>query len=304
MVRKIIFIFTVSLLAGTASYGQLEPVQSLYPYNLMYLNPAGTGISGKGSVFLWHRSQWMNFEGAPQTEMLSFEYPLRNMAFGANIFYDTDGPMTRFTGSVNYAYLIEINFDTYLSLGVNLGINRFGLDASKINNKDPETFFDANQSVLGITSGIGATMYSERWYVGISSPNVVPMKVVASGPNNSTYFLPHVNLLGGFNYEISYNVVMLPSFVLRYAVDQPLSLDTSVMFTFHDKITAGLSYRFNSAYILLLSGKITDNLMIGYSFDMDATKIRKYNYGSHEVFLRYQFETSSGNVRFQSPRTF
>ncbi len=302
MVRKIFFI--TSLLFSLAVSGQLEPVQSLYPYNLMYMNPANTGISGNGSLLFWHRSQWINFEGAPQTEMLSFEYPLERMAFGVNFYYDTDGPMTRMNGTLNYAYLVELSFETYLSLGINLGINRFAYDPSKLTIRHSESFVENAQSVTGITSGIGATVYSEKWYLGISSPNVAPLKVIASDPNNATYFLPHVNVIGGFNYPLSYNIYVLPSFVLRYAVDQPLNFDTSVLFTFYEKFTAGVSYRYNSAYILLLSARLGENFMIGYSFDLDATDIRKYNYGSHEVFLRFQFKTSSGNVRFQSPRTF
>ncbi len=293
------------MLVSGYSFAQLEPVQSFYAYNLMYNNPANTGISGKGSLFLWHRSQWLKFDGAPQTEMLSFEYPLTRMAFGTNIFYDTEGPLTRFTGNISYAYLIELNFDTYLSLGLNIGVNRFGYDPSRVNIKDQgESYLENAQSVTGVTGGIGATIFSEKWYLGISSPNITPMKVIASDLNNSTYFLPHINLIGGLNYELTYNILVRPSFILRYAIDQPLNFDTSVMFTFHDRFTTGISYRFNAAYILLLSAKLTENIMIGYSFDLDANPIRRFNSGSHELFLRFEFSTASGDVRFQSPRFF
>ncbi len=270
----------------------------------MYLNPANTGITGKGSLFLWHRSQWFQFEGAPNTQMLSFAYPTRHMAFGTNVYYDTDGPLTRIKGTFNFSYLVDLGLETSMSLGLNIGANHFMYDASKITTRDPEAFMNNNQNATSVAAGVGVTFFTYKWYVGISSPNIAPIKVISSDFNHSMYFLPHVNLIGGMNFEVFYNVMMLPSFVLRYAPDQPLNFDTSILFTFSDTFTVGFSYRFKAAYVLLLSTKITDKFMIGYSFDLDANKIRMFNVGSHELFLRYEFPTRSGKVRFQSPRLF
>jgi type IX secretion system PorP/SprF family membrane protein len=221
------------------------------------------------------------------------------------LYYDKNGPVSAFAGNVDFSYLINLNNNISLSLGLNIGINHLNFDASKIRVKDPgEAYFETNQSVFNITSGIGATLFSENWFLGIASPNVTPIKVIASNINNNTYFIPHVNLYGGFYSKISYNITYRPSFVLRYAADQPVSLDASMLFTFYDRFTAGISYRLKAAYILLLSTRIGENFMIGYSFDLDATGIRPYNSGSHEIFLRYEFTTQSGNIRFQSPRFF
>lgn len=42
--------------------------------------------------------------------------------------------------------------------------------------------------------------------------------------------------------------------------------------------------------------------MLGYAYDFDTTEFSKYNSGSHEFFLRYEFfNKSNGKV---SPRFF
>ncbi len=293
------------ILTGWMTYGQYEPLQSNYMYNNMYINPANTGISGLGSVFLWHRSQWVNFTGAPTTEMLAFEYPTRKASYGLLAFYDQNGPVTQTIASGYFSYFVEVGFDQYISFGLSAGVRHLDYDPTKLNIKDPgENFVSQAQKKTGGLVGAGVTYYSEKWYVGLSSPNLAPLTEIGSSPNTTMVFSPHIYLSGGVTLDINYNIKFRPSIVMRYAKGIPFMVETTANFQFYDKFTAGLAYRLQSAYSLLLYTKISKNFGLGYSFDLDATKIRKYNYGSHELFLRFSFETSQGNVRFQSPRFF
>jgi len=302
--KKLTFILLFFMLSAGLR-AQVEPVQSAYTYNMAYINPANTGISGMGSFFLWHRSQWYNMEGTPQTEMLSFEYPFKKVAFGLNAFYDKEGPVGRWNATALFSYVIELSLEISLSFGINLGADQFTYDPSSLNIKDAgESFLENNQTYTRIFSGVGATVYSEKWFLGISSPNVLPIRTVASDELHAVYHNPRVHFSGGINIPVAYQITMRPAFLLRYAGDLPLNFDTSLLFSFYDKFNLGFTYRYKAAYILLLSTKITKRFLIGYSFDMDATDLRRYNYGSHEVFLKYEFPTPTGKVRFQSPRFF
>ncbi len=305
MVKKLNIIFLLVMGLNLSVHGQYEPLQSNYMYNNMYINPANTGISGLGSVFLWHRSQWFNLEGAPTTEMLAFEYPARKTSYGLLAFYDQNGPITQTIGAGYFSYILEVGFDQYISMGLSAGVRYLDYDPSKLNIKDPgENFISQSQKKTGALVGVGVTYYTDKWYVGLSSPNIAPLAEIGSSPNTTMVFSPHIYLSGGVTIDINYNIKFRPSLVARYVQGLPVNVETSMNFQFYDKFTAGLAYRLNAAYSLLLYAKLSKHIGLGYSFDLDATEIRKYNYGSHEFFLRFSFETSQGNVRFQSPRFF
>jgi len=286
------------------SHAQIYPSQSLFSYNTMYVNPANTGILGKGSVFVWNRLQWMGFDGAPNTTMISFEYPLQKTAFGANLYYDYAGFVNQWHASGYFSYLLNLNKFTFLSMGLNLGAEQIRLDPSKLNVKDPgEAYFDETTSAMDIVAGVGFTVFTDTWYVGLSSPNVIPYRGLSS-TDKAKASVPQIYMAGGVNWELSYTVIFRPSLFLYYGQDVPFGFDMTANFLFHDKFSAGLGYRLNSAYILLLGYKFSDVFSVGYSFDWDASELHKYNNGSHELFLRFEFDTKTERVRFQSPRFF
>ena len=51
----------------------------------------------------------------------------------------------------------------------------------------------------------------------------------------------------------------------------------------------GAAYRWDAAVSALAGFQISDGLYIGYGYDLETTKLRNYNSGSHEIFLRYEF---------------
>ena len=59
-------------------------------------------------------------------------------------------------------------------------------------------------------------------------------------------------------------------------------------FMFYEKFVIGAAYRWDDAVSALAGFQINDGLYIGYGYDMETTKLRKYNSGSHEVFLRFE----------------
>jgi len=284
--------------------GQMYPSQSLFSYNTMYVNPANTGILGKGSVFIWNRLQWAGFEGAPNTTMFSLEYPLQKTAFGANLYYDYAGFVNQWHASGYFSYLLNLNDITFLSLGLNLGAEQLRLDPSKLKVKDVgETYFDNVTTATDIVAGVGFTVFTDRWYVGLSTPNILPYNGLNSGLVAGAY-RPRLFLSGGLNLELSYTVVFRPSVFMYYMQNEPFGFDLTANFLFHDKFSAGLGYRFDSAYILLLGYKFSDVFSMGYSFDWDAYELHSYDKGSHELFMRFEFDTKTERVRFQSPRFF
>mgnify|MGYP002146308612 CR=1 FL=1 len=83
--------------------------------------------------------------------------------------------------------------------------------------------------------------------------------------------------------------------ILRIDVDNTTTYTTPTDNPFYDQpnykkeIWAGLVYRHKDAISVLLGYMYKDYLMIGYSYDITTTSIRKYSSGTHELMLGLRF---------------
>ena len=104
--RRLLTIVLVTL-ASVAS-GQTENFSSLSMFNYMYYNPGYAGDGNEIEARALVRSQWMGFEGAPQTQTFSIDAPfklfgIRNGA-GLTIINDEIGNFQNIGLNFSYAY--------------------------------------------------------------------------------------------------------------------------------------------------------------------------------------------------------
>ncbi|HEU0136651.1 MAG TPA: type IX secretion system membrane protein PorP/SprF, partial [Flavobacterium sp.] len=190
-----------------------------------------------------------------------------------------------------------------LSFGVKGTANLLNLDPTKLN---PETPLDP--SLIGFENefspnvGAGIYWHSDRSYIGISVPNFIETKQyddneVAINQERLNYYF-----IAGHVFDLSPSIQFKPALLTKVVTGAPLQLDVSANFLINQRFTLGGAYRMNAAVSGMAGFQITDGLFIGYSYDMETTKLRNYNSGSHELFLR--FELFSNHNRIISPRFF
>ena len=68
-----------------------------------------------------------------------------------------------------------------------------------------------------------------------------------------------------------------------------VKLDIGGRVIYKEQAWAGLTYRHRDAVSFLLGYMYKDYLMIGYSYDITTTQLRKYSSGSHELMLGLKF---------------
>ena len=71
---------------------------------------------------------------------------------------------------------------------------------------------------------------------------------------------------------------------------------------FNDTFVLGAAYRWDAAFSAMAGFQVISGLYIGYGYDLETTKLRHYNSGSHEVFLR--FELFDNYTKIITPRFF
>jgi type IX secretion system PorP/SprF family membrane protein len=108
--------------------------------------------------------------------------------------------------------------------------------------------------------------------------------------------------MSGYVFNLNDNIKFKPAFLSKFISGSPIQLDLTANFMFNEKFILGGAYRWDAAGSILAGFQISKKILIGYSYDMDTTKLANYNSGSHELFLRYELFKNS--LKVINPRFF
>jgi type IX secretion system PorP/SprF family membrane protein len=302
--RTKILIFAFILTCYT-DFAQQDAQYTQYMFNTINVNPAYAGSRGVMSFFLLHRTQWVGLDGAPVTNTFSLNTPINNSNIGLGLSFVNDkiGPTNDNTISVDVSYSLKASEDYKVSFGIKASGNIFNLDVNRLNPTDAN---DPNlqnyNSKFSPNFGAGVYLHSNKLYLGLSVPNF--LQASKYNDNDVAVFQERMNLyvIGGYVFDLSPDIKFKPAFLTKMVTGSPLQVDASANFLFFDKLMLGGAYRWDAALSALAGFQVTDGLFIGYSYDMETTRLRNYNSGSHEVFLR--FELFYRVNKMVSPRFF
>ena len=293
------------MLTCYTGFAQQDAQYTQYMYNTININPAYAGSRGVMSIFGLHRTQWVGLDGAPTTNAFSLNTPINNsnLGLGLSVVNDRIGPTSDNTVSADVSYTVPMSENYKLSFGIKASGNMFNLDTSKLTplqQNDPNLNNFNNE--FSPNFGAGVYLHSDKLYFGLSVPNFLQDSKfndneVAVFEERMTFYA-----IGGYVFDLSQSIKFKPAFLTKVVQGSPLQVDVSANFLFFDKLMIGSAYRWDAAVSALAGFQVTDGLFIGYSYDMDTTRLRNYNSGSHEIFLR--FELFNKVSKMVSPRFF
>jgi type IX secretion system PorP/SprF family membrane protein len=304
--KNFLKIITLVFLGTLGASAQQESQYTQYMYNTMTINPGYTGTRGIPSIFGLYRTQWVGLDGAPKTANFSIESPInaQGQGIGLAVTNDQIGPSTTTNVAGSYSYPIRVSADVTMSLGISGSINFMQVDYNKLNLYDNNDLFLTG--VLSKTSpnvGAGVYFHSNKWYAGLSVPQILETKFYDDVQESLASKRMHFYAMGGYVFDLNSNLKLKPAVMVKAVSGAPLAVDLSANFLFGDKFTLGAAYRWDAAVSGMAGFQITDGLNIGYAYDYDTQNIGNYNSGSHEIFLRFDLFSSS-KYRLVTPRFF
>ena len=272
-------------------FSQQLPHYSLYMFNDAIINPAICGTKDYNRIDLVSRSQWAGFEGAPKTQLLSYQRSQgKNMGIGGSIFNDETGPSKRTGVQLSYAYNFLISDNYTLSLGLAGSIYQYVFDYNKTQLHDD--IFDpaapgGNESVFVQDATFGAFLTNNKFYFGISIPQLIQSKI---NLNNSSedVLKRHYFLTSGYNLVLNPSLDLEPSLMFKSTDASSLQYDINLRALYKKLLWLGVSYRDQDALVFML-GVNYDSYSIGYSYDLILSDIADYSNGSHGLFISYSF---------------
>ena len=162
---------------------------------------------------------------------------------------------------------------------------------------------------LSVLPRYGLDLYYNtiKWYAGISIPNLIDHEFDQSQK--------HFFGIAGALFEINRDIKLRPSVYLKATKNAPVNLDISAYAVFRDFFWLGGMARTAMGRIIptgkiggglgLMAGiNLNENIAVGYSYDYSVGNTTfKYNGGSHEIMLRYDFMFKKKDI-IKSPRYF
>ena len=293
------------MLTCYCGFAQQDAQYTQYMYNTTNVNPAYAGSRGVMSIFGLHRTQWVGLDGAPVTNAFSINTPLNNssLGLGVSVVNDRIGPTVENAISADLSYTLQTSETLKLSFGVKATANLFNLDVNQLNPADQNDPSLQNlNNKINPNFGAGVYLHSDKFYLGLSVPNF--LEDTKYSDNSVSVFKERMNFyaIGGYVFDISSSVKFKPAFLTKVVTGSPLQVDLSGNFLFFEKLTLGAAYRWDAAVSAMAGFQVSDGLYIGYGYDLDTTKLKNYNSGSHEVFLR--FELFKRYSKMVTPRFF
>lgn len=313
--RKIyLAIFSCFALSGLA---QQDLQFTQFQYNRIYYNAGVAGSGGAICINGVHRSQWVGFEGAPTSQNINANVPLKFLRGGLalKIANDQIGFFQNINAGLGYAYQHQLSNGATLGAGFSANLYTSTVSTAQWVAPDGSSgLLDPSIAQPGSTGAtfdldFGIYYESQKFWAGISSARLLESVTpyVSALSAASFYHRRHYYLMGGYNYDLQgTNITLQPSLLLKSDFVASPVVDVNVTALYNNKLWGGVSYRLTEVVAVNIGYQFTKSLKAGYSYDIPISAISQQGGGSHEIFLSYCFKIerppilpgSYKNVRF------
>ncbi len=309
---KKIYVLVLGL-ASASAFAQQDVQFTQYMHNRIFYNPGVAGSGGAICLTAIHRSQWVGFEGAPTTQNVSANIPIKAIrgGLGVNITNDQLGFFQNISAGIGYAYQAQLSNGT---LGFGLMAHLY---SNAVNNAlwrpvDPGQFgfpsgatdpsiaaTDASGLLFDLSFGV--YYESNNIWAGISSTRLMetntdvdnyPSQLLGNNVGAALFTnARHYYVMGGYNWAIpSTNWELRPSTLIKLDFLASPQADVNITGVYNNRFWGGVTYRLTDAIGLNVGYEFFQGFRGGYSYDIPISPLATSAGGSHEIFLTYCFK--------------
>jgi type IX secretion system PorP/SprF family membrane protein len=315
----------ILLLVIMSASGQDLPDLSNYQHNWIIFNPAFAGSRDVRSWSVFSKDNAILQPGlsAPKYFQLAMHTPFRNSeknAWGFSYFnakepgqgilglnFTVPVPMVNHNLSGYYAHKVKIGAGQ-LSLGLSGIVSNERVDNSGIvarQSADPIFLADIDP-VWKLNFGAGALYYNNNFFVAASIPRLLPpIAIIDNNPQievldtlsnslktGAIYQNYNYMLASGYQFEISENFTVYPSFLAGYIPSTGLAninYMASLNFGFIDEMVwIGAIYKSANEISVNFNVELFDSeILLGFSWDFPLSNVSGYFDNAFEIILRW-----------------
>ena len=316
MIARLLPVLALSLLSLCA-VAQQESQYTSFMYNQQYYNPATAGARGVASLQGLYRNQWVGFDDAPTSQMLTFGTPVLGdaLGFGLTLNHATKGIQDNLYASMAYNYRLKLSDEHSLRIGLQGSVQRWGIDFTDPSvvvrtGNDESIDLGNNFSTWEGNVGLGAYLQlGDYLNVGLSSPHIYRSQISADDSKRAdgATVSPHVYFMADALIPLTETLDFKPAMLFKYVNGAPLDFETNLGLVYAQRIMGGVGYRAGGdgsgdALSLLAFFQLNNQLGFGAAYDIGVSDISSNTSGSIEALARFDFGSNRDDL--VNPRFF
>lgn len=298
-------------------FGQQESQYTFFMQNELYYNPAAAGARGVASVTGLYRQQWAGFEGAPTSQMVSFNAPLvaDAIGFGVQLNHANKGIIDNTYASMSYNYKLKLSDIHSIRLGLQGSMQRWAVDFSdpsvRLRTENDNSIDLANNFATWEGNvGFGALLeLSDYFTAGVGIPQIYSSKISVDETKgqNGARVTPHIYVTAGGMIPLSDVIDFRPTMLVKVVQGAPTDFDINLGMVYAKKVMGGLGYRTGGdgrgeSMNLLLFYQLSDKIGFGGAYDIGISELAQQTSGTFEAMARFDFGSQRDDL--VNPRFF
>ncbi len=275
------------------------PIRNSLKFNRFIIHPAFSFVREQAPFLtFYNKRQWLSFENAPQTYLVSYSGRfLQNEGVALGLFQQNEGVITTFGAVANFAHNIELQTESNLTFGVNLGFYKSGLNTAKIVTNYPDPLFETIPSSSFIVFNPGINYGTTFLDFGVSLTNFLvynlrASELVVDHPEKSvSVHLMHTGYIegNGFFDKSKFSAIVKSDFRKGNT-----GISGVAMLTIPNGLWTQLGY--NTIYGVSggLGINLSQSIAIEYNYERGLGNFANFG-ASHEIGFAYKFSNRNSN---------
>mgnify|MGYP006189763277 FL=1 len=275
------------------------PIRNSLKFNRFIIHPAFSFVREQAPFLtFYNKRQWLSFENAPQTYLVSYSGRfLQNEGVALGLFQQNEGVITTFGAVANFAHNIELQTESNLTFGVNLGFYKSGLNTAKIVTNYPDPLFETIPSSSFIVFNPGINYGTTFLDFGVSLTNFLvynlrASELVVDHPEKSvSVHLMHTGYIegNGFFDKSKFSAIVKSDFRKG-----DTGISGVAMLTIPNGLWTQLGY--NTIYGVSggLGVNLSQSIAIEYNYERGLGNFANFG-ASHEIGFAYKFSNRNSN---------
>lgn len=287
MKYPLVVVLVFSCILAKAQEVDYFPVQYAQFFNTYpTVNPASTGFRDKLEL-LSGRQQlggpWKHISTTFVNGFTRFNDRKNGKFQAAGLMFmaDNEGKyLRRSRACFSYSWHTALTKKVSLAAGASAGFFSYrvgGSDAS------------VSGSAMAPDAAIGLWFYTNKYYLGFSGNQILNNKVTPI--IETTRLIRHVNVTGGYTWELSESLSVIPRFLLRYTRKFTPDIDLALTGTINEVFSVGANYRHQKSVVPVVgleNIKLKEGVArLMFSYGVPVGKIAD-NIQTYELTLGYQ----------------
>jgi type IX secretion system PorP/SprF family membrane protein len=287
---------------------QQENIFSQWCFNHNTYNPALAGIKDYQEFKLLSRFQWVGFEGAPVSNLISYATQLKSKRteyltprHGISVQFENDkiGVFNSNRILIGYAFHRNFSKEARFSIGLRGGITQLFFNNTYLKPNQPDPVFNSNRTLYLPNVALGMWWNTKSYFVGFSLQQLTQSTWDKLGLNSS--FNTHIVASCGTRFPISTGVTFLPNLLIAKTFTNPIRIDAIGYFDFQNRFKIGAGLRNNESFLGLFQLKINHQYIIGYSIDYITNGLNSSYLISHEINFQFAGEHIKDTEKLSCP---